>query len=190
MKREMPSELIAKFKRGHGSDWALGAKNVRLALKELFPDTRFRVTSKNRSTGSFIDVRWSCGPSVDDVDSYISAFQYGYFDTLTDAYLYVSDNHKFTEMYGGAKYVQCCRTFPDALMVSACLLISARRQAMYKNWSAEQRAMSSLTNVRGLVSFARYALHRSSFEGVPNHIVLDESSKTYRFIASQVAPQV
>jgi hypothetical protein len=64
------------------------AANVREELRRTFPGHKFRVTSESYSGGNSIDVKWSMGPTVDEVKAITGKYVAGSFDGMTDSYTY------------------------------------------------------------------------------------------------------
>ena len=60
------------------------AKLVRKSLKHNFPAYKFSVRSKSYSGGASIDVDWTDGPTVPDVDKVIKRFEGASFDGMID----------------------------------------------------------------------------------------------------------
>lgn len=83
---------------------ALAAANIRLELKAAFPGVKFSVKSENYSMGSSVNIYWTGGPAVEDVKKISNKYEYGSFDSMNDIYEYTGDR-KFTETFGGAKYI-------------------------------------------------------------------------------------
>lgn len=86
--------------------WAAAAKAIRGELKEAFPETKFKVTSTSFSMGDAVDVRWTGGPSVEEVEQFTRKYQYGHFDGMTDIY----DMSNSRDDLPQAKYVQTHRS--------------------------------------------------------------------------------
>lgn len=107
-----------------GSDIVVAAKNIRLELKAAYPATKFSVTTKRFSMGNSIDVRWTDGPTVEQVNKIARKYQYGEFDGMTDCYNYSRSD--FNEQHGGAKYVQVTREYSDALVMLAIDEVQAK----------------------------------------------------------------
>lgn len=82
---------------------------IRQELKNKFPGIKFSVTSDNFSMGNSVDIRWTDGPTSDEVDSITSKYQYGHFDGMTD--MYESSNRRSD--IPQAKYVQTSRDMSE-----------------------------------------------------------------------------
>lgn len=64
-------------------DTADVAKLIRTELKKSFPGIKFSVRS-SRAGGSSIDIFWTDGPTTNNVDRIMHAFQGGRFESMTD----------------------------------------------------------------------------------------------------------
>jgi hypothetical protein len=95
-----------------GSSAADASKNLKILLSRLWPATKFSVVSDTFSMGDSINVRWTDGPTVDQVEGYANQFQSGYVNTMEDMTEHVS---KGMHVFGDAKYVSCNRSISDAL---------------------------------------------------------------------------
>lgn len=60
------------------------AKMIRKSLKEAFPGVKFSVVSSKYSGGSSINIRWTDGPTTEQVDEITSRFEGAYFDGSID----------------------------------------------------------------------------------------------------------
>ena len=60
------------------------AKLVRAALKESFPGVKFSVKSSVYSGGASINIRYTDGPTYDQVKAVAGMFEGSYFDGMTD----------------------------------------------------------------------------------------------------------
>lgn len=78
----------------------LAAKNIRAQLKAAFPGVKFSVTKRGYGT---LNVSWTDGPKVVDVDAITDPYQSGSFDGMQD--LYTSAVSPWNAVFGGAKYV-------------------------------------------------------------------------------------
>ncbi len=57
---------------------------IRKALKESFPGIKFSVRGKSYSGGASTNISWTDGPTADQVETLISAFEGSYFDGMID----------------------------------------------------------------------------------------------------------
>lgn len=60
------------------------AKLIRKSLKEAFPGVKFSVCSHKYAGGSSINVRWTDGPTTEQVDEIVNRFEGSYFDGSID----------------------------------------------------------------------------------------------------------
>lgn len=93
--------------RGEPKD---GASNLRKELARAFPGVKFSVRTSHASMTNSIDVRWTLGPTVKQVDDIAGKYQQGHFDGMTDSYEY--SHAVWTQVFGGAKYVHSQRDVP------------------------------------------------------------------------------
>ena len=94
------------------SSAALGAKNIKIQLDKSFPGVKFSVKSEYYSGGSSINVSWTDGPKTADVDKIADQYQEKDFDGMDDSTHY--RDQVWTEVFGGAGYVNCNRHYSDA----------------------------------------------------------------------------
>lgn len=78
-------------------------KNIRTELSRLFPGFAFSITSKSFSGGNDINVRWTDGPTYEEVHKIVSKYEYGSFNGMSDCYEMNQDS-SFTDLFGGVKY--------------------------------------------------------------------------------------
>ena len=91
------------------SNQAAAARDIRKELKQAFPGTKFRVTSSSFSMGDTVDVRWSNGPTTEQVDAISDKYQYGSFDGMQDMYEYTNKRSDIPQ----TKYVMTQRELTD-----------------------------------------------------------------------------
>lgn len=107
-------------RRGKLTGHALGAKNIRTELKKHFPWVKFSVTSSHLS----IDISWDLGPTTKEVEAITSKYQSCWFNGMEDIEEHTGSLHE--ARYGGAKYVNKSRGYPDDLreqvMKDICVL--------------------------------------------------------------------
>jgi Large polyvalent protein associated domain 29 len=65
-------------------DVAEAAKMLRPILRAAFPGVKFSVRIDRYSMGASIDVAWTDGPTVEDVDKAARGFNGGRFESMTD----------------------------------------------------------------------------------------------------------
>lgn len=91
------------------SRWALGAKNIRTELNKVSSGIKFRVRSESYSGGCSIDIYWTDGPTSKEVEKNADKYKTCDFDGMQD--LETVRDTVFPEIFGGASYVFCHRTF-------------------------------------------------------------------------------
>lgn len=96
-------------------DAAETAALVRQALKEAFPRTRFSVRSRRFAGGSSVDVAWTDGPAVAQVEAVVDRFEGRRFDGATD-YAYTVDTVLDGEPVCFGSWVGTSRRLSDALI--------------------------------------------------------------------------
>lgn len=72
-------------------DTADVAKLIRKELKKTLPSTKFSVRISRYSGGSSVYISWTDGPTTNDVDHIVHAFQSGRFESMTDC-AYAADS--------------------------------------------------------------------------------------------------
>lgn len=80
---------------------ALCARAIRKELKDLFPLTKFSVTSHSGANTSSVRISWVDGPTNDRVNDIVGKYQYGHFDGMTDCYEYSNGRDDLPQ----AKYI-------------------------------------------------------------------------------------
>lgn len=116
------------------SSHALGAKNLRLELARAFQGVKFSVKSDSFSGGDSIDVDWTDGPTTAEVKQVADRYMEGSFDGMTDSYNYDSDR-VFTDVFGGAKYVQEQRkASPDFIRRVALSMGYSEEAVSFDEW--------------------------------------------------------
>ncbi|MFW5958313.1 MAG: LPD29 domain-containing protein [Desulfosalsimonas sp.] len=97
---------------GSFSDYAVAAKNIRTELKRKYPGHKFQVRSNSFSLGDSIDVRWTDGPTEEEVSKIVGKYQQGNFDGMQDMYI---DDYwaPWANTFGGSKYVQTHRDLSE-----------------------------------------------------------------------------
>lgn len=93
------------------SPQAAAAKAIRAELAAAFPFSTFAVKSRSFSGGNAVDIDWTDGPTVAQVEKITGKYQEGSFDGMQDLYTYDRDRPADLP---GAKYVQTQRGRSDA----------------------------------------------------------------------------
>ncbi len=81
------------------------AAAIRSELKEKYPHIKFSVKSDNFSMGNSVDIRWTDGATVDEIEEITGKYQYGHFNGIEDIYEYSNDRTDIPQ----AKYVHTHR---------------------------------------------------------------------------------
>lgn len=107
------------------------AKLVRQALKESFPGIKFGVRSKSYSGGASINVDWTDGPNVNQVEWVTSSFEGAYFDGSIDY-----KGNKYHALDGrpisfGADFIFESRSYSDAAFIRALRTLQGRYPGNY-----------------------------------------------------------
>jgi hypothetical protein len=95
--------------------WALAASNIRKELARAFPGIKFSVTSDAYSMGCCVDVRWTLGPTSEQVKAISDKYQTDDFNGMED----ISESRRsvWPGIFGGAKSVSENRDDGDAVNV-------------------------------------------------------------------------
>lgn len=88
------------------TEHAQAAKQIKAKLQKAFPGIRFSARSSSFSMGDDVNVSWTDGPTVKEVESLINCYQYGHFDGMTDMYENSNDRNDIPQ----SKYVFANRT--------------------------------------------------------------------------------
>lgn len=86
------------------------AKWVRMELKNKYPDIKFRVISSSFANGDSVDVGYTDGVPVEQVDKLLAKYEYGHFDGMTDCYEYSNSNEELPQ----TKYLSVSREISQA----------------------------------------------------------------------------
>ncbi len=107
--------------KGQTSSHAGAAAAIKAELKEAFPGIKFSVTSKSFSMGDSVNIDWTDGPTVKEVEQFSSKYQYGHFNGMEDIY----ENTNSRDDIPQAKYVSESRHMSEEL--KALLMPDAER---------------------------------------------------------------
>ena len=91
------------------SSHVVAAKNIRIELKAVFPNTKFSVRSESFSMGNAVRVSWTDGPTDEEVSDIANKYEYGRFDAMQD--LQYSEHTSFMDDHGGTKYLTTSRSY-------------------------------------------------------------------------------
>jgi hypothetical protein len=92
-----------------GQDCVTAAKNIRIELKNAFPQIKFSVTTSKFAGGNSVRVGWIDGVTVEEVDQIANKYKGGTFDGSDDLYTY-SDT-AWMDAFGSAKYISTSREY-------------------------------------------------------------------------------
>lgn len=90
------------------------AKNMRKELAAAFPGVKFQVKTERYSGGNNINIGWTDGPTVPQVEKITNKYSGGSFDGMVD--LYTHESTAWTEVYGEGKYIFENRTYSRAFI--------------------------------------------------------------------------
>jgi hypothetical protein len=114
------TEITATTAKARYIDTAEVARMLRPQLKRVFPGVKFSVRISRYSGGSSIDVRWTDGPTVEQVEGVTHGFQGGRFDGMIDlaysanSWYCAKHGSRAAETYGhgmgddGPVHSRCC----------------------------------------------------------------------------------
>lgn len=68
--------------------YAATASCIKAELQRRYPGVKFSVTSQGYSGGSSVRVRWTDGPARDEIAPFLTQYEMGTFDGMTDCYNY------------------------------------------------------------------------------------------------------
>jgi len=84
------------------SSQVVAAENTRRQLAKTFPGQKFSVTSESFSMGDAVDIRWTDGPTIEEVEAITKHYKEGYFDGMDDMY---HDVDSPWHIFGHSKYI-------------------------------------------------------------------------------------
>lgn len=131
------------------------AKLVRRA-----PNQKFSVKCDRFSLGAAIDVKWTDGPSTEQVQSIISLFEGSRYDGMTDTTTYVNHVMGGETVRFGAKFVQPSRIISNAAKQEA-------RARVTKMAASEVTKLCRGYSVQRGDAFIHYMAHNMSFYNDP-----------------------
>lgn len=118
------AEQVARLRTEHpqlvspetvkGGSLIAAAKNLRAQLRARWPGVKFSVRTDRYAGGSSLDVRWTDGPTVDQVDAIAKRYRAGSFDGMTDCYEF--SRNAWNEAFGAAMYVFTQRDYSPAAL--------------------------------------------------------------------------
>lgn len=111
---------------GSGASGKEVAKNIRAQLKNAFAKDyqgcKFSVRCQRGGWSTAIYVRWTDGPTREQVRDVLDAFKGGYFDAMQDMYEHVGG--AFNEVFGSVDYLSIDRDMSEELRALAAQLVA------------------------------------------------------------------
>ena len=92
--------------KGKVSSHAAAANAIKAELNKAFAGIKFSVKSSSFSMGNSVDISWTDGPTVREVEAISQKYQYGHFNGMEDIY----ENTNWRDDIPQAKYVTESRT--------------------------------------------------------------------------------
>lgn len=146
------------------SEHARAAKNLKTELQQAFPGIKFSVKSSSFAGGDSIDVRWTLGPTVKEVETISSKYQEGDFDGMRD--LYENDRSAYgaavEKILGRTKYVCEQRDYPSELLEQTGRGLCALQHIEYQGQSTPN--LLGTNDHHNLQHYVRELLYRTSFK--------------------------
>lgn len=140
-------------------------KLIRKALKEAFPGVKFSVRGKSYSGGASTDIRWTNGPTQDQVDPIAQQFRGAYFDGMIDMQSSVYHEVDGEQVRYGADYIFCQRhhspEFVENLEAAWGTMTSGDRCAFLETVGYSEHCVPG--------DFSHY-IDRPNFERLAHHI--------------------
>jgi len=103
------------------------AKIIREMLKKAYPETKFSVRSSKYAGGSSIDIRWTDGPTEDQVKAKTGYFQGADFDGMQDLKTYRGEREWQGEMvHFSVDFIFTKRAYSEAMLRAAAEKEAAR----------------------------------------------------------------
>jgi len=132
--------------KGKLSSHAAAAAAIKTELSTIYPHVKFSVKSESFSMGDSVHVNWTDGPTSDEVDSIISKYQYGHFNSMDD--MYESTNRR--------------ADIPQSKYVSGSRSISAELEAILLPDAEKLFCSDHYNNVRDVNDFIRRIFYHCS----------------------------
>lgn len=121
-----PSDLRAEYPELKPLGEHEGAAvNIRRAFALRFPGQKFSVRTERRGT---INVHWTDGPTLAEVEPFAGRHELGHFDGMTDSYSFDRDR-AFCDMFGGTQYIFCHRHYSEEAILYALERVKERNWA-------------------------------------------------------------
>lgn len=123
------------------------AKFLRTVLKEAFPGIKFSVKTDKYSGGSSIDIRWTDGPTVAQVKTFVDVFEGSYFDSMID---YKGCQYAMLDgqpVRFGGDFIFENRDYSESAILEAIKTVWAESRTILPPPSAEDYLMGRLFSV-------------------------------------------
>lgn len=110
------------------------AKMIRKSLKEAFPGVKFSVVSSKYAGGSSINIRWTDGPTDEQVNEITSRFEGAYFDGSIDykGYRYAMIGGE--QVHFSADFIFLNRGYSDEALKLAIYGVSVEFPGNFKSY--------------------------------------------------------
>lgn len=149
---------LVSVAKNKGNSLTAAAKNIRIELARAFPGVAFSVKTSRFSMGDSIDIRWTDGPTAEQVENISDKYAAGSFDGMTECYNYASC--AWTDAFGDAKFVHTTREHSDRF-VAAVLARMARYWGVEVVPSVEDFRQGRLRHVKANCSDFGSEVHRA-----------------------------
>lgn len=110
--------------KGKLSNQAAAAAAIRTELKAAFPFCKFSVTSESFAGGDSVNISWTDGPTIAQVETISSKYQYGKFNGMDDLY----ENTNCRDDIPQSKYVSESRSLSDEIVKIVSNALQAIKQ--------------------------------------------------------------
>ena len=118
---------------GKMSNAARAAKNLKIELTNAFPGIKFSVKSDQFSMGNSVDVKWTDGPTADEVREISRKYSGGTFNSWEDLYEY--DNSAYGDaverVLGNSKYIGEQRSVSPEIYEAVARMLTTQQGVAY-----------------------------------------------------------
>jgi hypothetical protein len=88
---------------------AEAAKAIKAELKKVYPNVKFSVRSDNFAGGNSVDIDYTDGPKIEEIEAITDKYQYGHFNGMIDLYEYSNRRSDIPQ----AKFVTVSRSMSE-----------------------------------------------------------------------------
>lgn len=155
-----------KAKGKQQSNQAQAAAAIREELKTKFPGVKFSVTSEGFSMGDAVRVKWTDGPTENEVTNITAKYEYGHFNGMEDIYEYSNRRDDIPQ----TKYLTTSRSKSEA--TKAATEAGALEIWPGDEWQAEQTRQRRSYEIWSKTSLPVGAIVKG-FKWEGNEVVLD-----------------